>query len=155
MTGDFEKLAYQEAVRGLDKQEGLLEALRARTGVLLAASSIATSFLGPQAFRDPSPKVLAITALIAFVLSLGATAFILLPNKKLVFTIAGPGIYEGFYAVREDLAEVYRLLTYDLQVFWELNEQEMLWLNRAFTVATGALVAEILSLVGLLGGSIF
>jgi hypothetical protein len=47
VAGDFEKLAYEEAVRGLDKQETLLEALRARTGVLLAASSIATSFLGP------------------------------------------------------------------------------------------------------------
>lgn len=155
MAGDFEKLAYQEAVRGLDKQEGLLEALRTRTGALLAASSIATSFLGPHAFQDSSPKALAITALAAFVVSLGATAFVLLPNKKLVFTIAGPGIYEGFYPVRENMSEVYRLLTYDLQGYWESNEQEMLWLNRAFTLATGALVAEILSLVGLLGGSIF
>jgi hypothetical protein len=155
MAGDFEKLAYKEAVRGLDKQEGLLEAMRARTGALLAASSIATSFLGPHAFRDPSPRALAVIALVAFVVSLGATAFILLPNKKLVFTIAGPGIYEGFYPVRQDIGEVYRLLTYDLQIFWESNEQEMLWLNRAFTLATGALVVEILSLVVLLGGSIF
>ena len=35
--------------------------LRARTGVLLAASSLAASFLGQQAFRDPSPRGLALT----------------------------------------------------------------------------------------------
>jgi hypothetical protein len=49
MAGEFEKLAYEAALRGLDKQEGLIEELRTRTGVLLAASSLAASFLGQQA----------------------------------------------------------------------------------------------------------
>jgi hypothetical protein len=49
MAGEFEKLAYEAALRGLDKQENLLEELRTRTGVLLAASSLAASFLGPYA----------------------------------------------------------------------------------------------------------
>jgi hypothetical protein len=48
MAGEFEKLAYEAALRGLDKQEGLLEELRTRTGVLLAASSLAASFLGQR-----------------------------------------------------------------------------------------------------------
>jgi hypothetical protein len=65
MAGEFEKLAYEAALRGLDKQEGLLEELRTRTGVLLAASSLAASFLGQQAFQNPSPRGLAITALVA------------------------------------------------------------------------------------------
>src|SRR5690242_19440210 len=97
MAGDFEKLAYQEAVRGLDKQEGLLEEMRARTGVLLAVSSVAASFLAPQAFQDPSPRVLAVTTLVAFVASLGASVFILLPNKNLVFAATGSRVYEGLY----------------------------------------------------------
>lgn len=155
MAGDFEKLAYQEAVRGLDKQEGLLEEMRARTAVLLAASSVAVSFLGPQALQDPSPRALAVTALFAFVASLGASVFILLPNNSLVFAATGSGIYEGLYPVRNDIGEVYRRLTYDLQVFWEANEEGMLWLGRAFTLATVALVVEILSLVILLGTSLF
>jgi len=56
MAGDFEKLAYEEAVRGLDKQEGLLEALRTRTGVLIAASFLAASFLGQQIVTQVSPQ---------------------------------------------------------------------------------------------------
>lgn len=155
MAGDFEKLAYQEAVRGLDKQEGLLEALRTRTGALLAVSSLAASFLAPQAYQDPRPRVLAVAALVAFVVSLAASVFILLPNKNLVFAATGSGVYEGLYAVRKDVGEVYRRLTYDLQAFWESNEREMLWLSRAFTVAAAALLVEMLSLMALIGGSFF
>jgi hypothetical protein len=155
MTGDFEKLAYEEAVRGLDKQEGLLEALRTRTGVLMAASFLAASLLGQRAAEDPGPRGPAISALVAFVISMGAGVFILLPNKNLVFAATGSRVYEGLYPVRKDIGEVYRRLTYDLQAFWESNEKEMLWLSRAFTVAAGALVAEILSLTVLIGGSFF
>lgn len=92
MTGEFEKLAYEAALRGLDKQEGLLEELRTRTGVLLAASSLAASFLGQQGFQQPSPRGLAITALIAFVASIAASVFILLPKKNLIFAESGAGL---------------------------------------------------------------
>ena len=51
----FERLAYEAAQRALDKQERLLEELRSRTGLLLAAASLAASFLGREAF-DGNPK---------------------------------------------------------------------------------------------------
>ncbi len=155
MTAEFEHLAYEAALRGLDKQEGLLEELRARTGVLLAASSLAASFLGQQAFQDPSPRGLVIAALVAFVVSIGASVFILLPKKKLIFAESGAGLYEGLYAVRDDMREVYRRLAYDLDRFWDSNDLKIQWLTRAYTVAAGALVIEILSLAALLGDRIF
>jgi hypothetical protein len=102
MAGDFEKLAYQEAVRGLDKQEGLLEALRTRTGVLLAASFLAASLLGQQAFRGAGPQSLAIAAVVAFVISIGAGVYILLPKRNLVF--AAVDFNEGSYDLRSDMA---------------------------------------------------
>lgn len=68
--GEFERLAYEAALRGLDNQERLLEELRARTGVLLAAASIAASFLGQEAFQAPEQRVLVWAALIAFVTSI-------------------------------------------------------------------------------------
>lgn len=155
MAEGLEKLAYDEALRSLDKQERLLEELRARTGVLLAASSIAASFLGPQAFLHPHPKGLALVALTAFVATLGASVFILLPKRSLVFAAAGAEIYDGFYAIKEDMAEVYRRLAHDLDRYWALNEGEMVWLGRAFALAAGALVAEIVSMAALLGSSLF
>lgn len=155
MRGEFEKLAYEAALRGLDKQEGLLEELRARTGVLLAASSLAASFLGQQAFRHPDPGVLAVAALAAFVLSIAASVFILMPKEDLIFSEAGAGLYEGLYAVRDDIAEVYRRLAYDLDRFWDGNDETITKLTRAYKVAAAALVIEILSLAGLLGGTLF
>lgn len=147
-------MAYEAALRGLDKQEGLLEELRTRTGVLLAASSLAASFLGQQAFQDPSPRGLAVAALVAFVVSIATSVFILLPKKNLIFAEAGAGLYEGLYAFRDDIPEVYRRLAYDLDLFWDSNDMKIEWLTRAYTVAAVALVVEILSLAFLLGDNI-
>ncbi|HMI82130.1 MAG TPA: hypothetical protein VK480_10115 [Solirubrobacterales bacterium] len=154
MAGELEKLAYEAALRGLDKQEGLLEELRGRTGILLAASSLAASFLGQQAFRFPSPKGFAIAALAAFVASIASSVFILLPKRNLVFAPAGGDVYSSFYAVRKDLSEVYRRLAYDLDRFWESNDKEIGHMSKAFTIAAGLLVVETLSLVAIFGGSI-
>jgi hypothetical protein len=155
VAGEFEKLAYETALRGLDKQEKLLEELRTRTGILLAASSLAASFFGQQAFKDPSPRGLAIAALVALIASIAASLFILLPKRNLIFAEAGAGLYEGLYAFRDDMPEVYRRLAYDLDRFWDSNDRKITWLFRAFTVAASALVLEILSLAALLGDTIF
>lgn len=154
MGGEFERLAYEAALRGLDKQEGLLEELRARTGVLLAASSLAASFLGQQAFQAPSPQGLAAPALLAFVISIGASVYVLLPKEALCFSEAGAGLYEGLYAVRGDMAEVYRRLAYELDQLWDSNDHTIARLSRMFKFAAGALVVEILSLSVLLGDTI-
>ena len=46
--GILSELSYDAAVRALDLQERAVEQLRARTGTLLAASSLTASFLGVQ-----------------------------------------------------------------------------------------------------------
>ena len=76
-------------------------------------------------------------------------------SGHLIFAEAGAGLYEGLYAVREDMPEVYRRLAYDLDRFWESNDGKINWLTRAYTVAASALVVEILSLAALLGDNIF
>lgn len=155
VVGEFEKLAYEAALRGLDRQERLVEELRARTGILFAASSLAASVLGQQAFRGPSHPGLVIVALLAFVVSMTSSVFVLLPKKDLIFAEAGGRLYESLYAIRSDMAEVYRRLAYALDRFWELNDEKIGGLTLAYTVAASALVVETLSLVALLSGSIF
>lgn len=90
MAGDLERLAYEAALRALDKQEGLLEELRARTGILLAASSLAASFLGRDAFQDPGSTTVSILALAGFVVSVAASVYILMPKRALLFSQSGP-----------------------------------------------------------------
>jgi len=153
-SSEFEKLAYEAALRSLDKQERVLEELRARTGVLLGASSLAAAFLGQSAFGDPEPLVFAVTALVAFVISIVTSVYILIPKNNLIFAEVGGGLYEGLYAFRDDMREVYRRLAYQLDRFWESNDTTIAWLSRTYGIAATALIVEILSLAAILSGNI-
>jgi hypothetical protein len=153
-VSDLERIAYESAVRALDKQEKVLEELRARTGVLLAASSLAASLLGGRAFDDLHPVLLLVAALAAFVLSLGASVFVLLPREGFVFALRGTALYEQLYEFRDDIAEIHRRLTYDLQRFWDANDDLMHPVRRAFRLAAGSLVVEVLALTLLASGTL-
>ncbi len=64
-----------ESVRALEQQAGVLDELRSRTGVLLAAAAIVTSFLGAAVLDASDFDTLAGLALIAFVaVIIGAVA---------------------------------------------------------------------------------
>jgi hypothetical protein len=154
--GEYERLAYEAAQRALDKQERLLEELRSRTGVLLAAAALGASFLGREAFAGDPKRGLAIGALAALLVAIAASVYILVPKaNKFVFAVVGAGLYEGLYAIREDLAEVYRRLAYDLDRFWDGNDNEMQKLFAAFRLAALALVVELLLLVAMVGDTLY
>jgi hypothetical protein len=93
---------------------------------------------------------LALIAIAAFLISIGASVFILLPKKNLIFSMRGVGLYEGLYAVRHDAAEVHRRLTYDLNRFWDENDRRIQPLFRAFRLAALAMVVEVVTLAALL-----
>lgn len=146
MTAEFERLAYEAALRSLDKQEGLVGELRARTNTLLAASSLAVSFLGQPALRDPNSSALAVAALASFVVSIAASVFVLLPKKKLVFAGAGARAYEDLYEKRDDMPTVYRRVAYELDRFWASNDLQISRLTDAYTLGAVALMLELLFL---------
>ena len=147
-------MAYDAALRALDKQEALVDELRGRTGILLAASALAGSFLGDSAFREPN-GVLAVLALGAFVLTIAASVFILVPRRnQFVFSLSGPNVYVGLFEFKDDVPEVYRRLAYDLERFWTANDTKLRPLLLAFRLAAGALVVEILALVALVSDTL-
>jgi hypothetical protein len=77
---ELAEIAYKASIRRLDKQERLLDELRARTGLLLAAASLAASFLGRPAL-DAEPVALAILPLSAFAASIAASLYVLMPKS--------------------------------------------------------------------------
>jgi hypothetical protein len=129
------ELAYDANLRALDKQEGLLEELRSRTGVLLGASSLATSFLGQRAFVGSAPVAPAIVAVAAFVLCVASSVYLLLPKESLVFSLVGRAVYERLYEFKDDPSEVYRRLAYDMEAFWIENDDKLQRLFKAYRVA--------------------
>ena len=140
----YERLAFEASQSRLDKQDRLLEELRSRTGVLLAAAALAASFIGREAFAGNPKAGLSIAALIAFLGSMGSSVYILIPKRdKFVFSLVGGALYEGLYAVKDDLPEVYRRLAYDLDRFWDHNDTELQKITRAYRLGAASLVAEI------------
>jgi hypothetical protein len=130
-----------------------LEELRARTGLLLAAASLAASFLGRPAI-DADPWILAVLALVAFATTIGASLYVLMPKENLVFALVGSRVFEELYEHRDDLAEVHRRLTYDLDRFWRENDETMQRVFNAFRVAAWALAAEVGLLLASLSGTL-
>ena len=152
----YERLAYEAALRALDKQERLIDELRSRTGLLLAAASLAASFLGREAFAGHPKRGLALLALVAFLLAVGASVYVLLPKTgKFIFAMVGAGLYEGLYEVMDDLGEVYRRLAYDLDRFWDDNDVELQKPFRAFRLAALGLSAEIVILIAMVSDTLF
>jgi hypothetical protein len=150
---ELERVAYEASLRSLDRQEQLVNEIRSRTGVLIAASALAASFLGRPAL-DQGNGVLIFVALASFAISIGASLYVLLPRKDLFFTLQGSVIYEALYPWRDDSPEVHRRLTYELDRQWDANDVRLQAVFRAFRVATWALAAEVIFLLASVGATL-
>jgi hypothetical protein len=96
VSSEYERLAFEAAQRALDKQERLLEELRSRTGILLAAAALGASFLGREAFGEDPARGLAVAALAALVIAIGSSIYVLVTKAdRFVFAVVGSGLYEG------------------------------------------------------------
>jgi hypothetical protein len=78
VVSDPNKLAYDLSRSALREQTEWLSDLRTRAGTLLAAASIAGSFLG---VTRGTIDTLAVLALIAYLVSVGAAVYTLLPHR--------------------------------------------------------------------------
>jgi hypothetical protein len=136
-------LAYEAALRSLDHQHRVLDEIRSRTGILLAAASLSASFLGARAFDQHGIVVLSVLALVALVTTLVLGTLVLVPREDFVFSLSGTVLYADLSDV-DDRAEQHRYVAYWLDQFWDRNDGPIEKLNRRFKVAASALVAQIL-----------
>jgi hypothetical protein len=75
------KVAYDEAVRALSEQQGAIDNLRARAGLIFSTAAITTSFLGAQALRGAGLSFYSWLALLSF-LAMAATSLATLWPRK-------------------------------------------------------------------------
>ena len=137
------EISYQSALHALGQQEATLNELRGRTGTLLAAEALTTSFLGAAAIQRGTLELPGRLAIACFGISLGIALFILVPWRGLQFSLSGPLLYEGLHACGEDEEEVYRRVAYWLEVLWSENRVVMAHLYPLFTVSVAALALEL------------
>jgi hypothetical protein len=83
-------LGYDEALRTIVSQQSALGELRSRTGLLISAASISTSFLGSTAAKGHSGFPLRfLWAVIPFGVSISLAILVLLPWPGWSFTLLG------------------------------------------------------------------
>jgi hypothetical protein len=143
MADELEVLVLAFARDALDKQDAVLAELRARTGTLLAASSIVSSFLGATAIGRDGLSGWSIAALVALAASLALCVAIFVPRSDLSFSIDGPRVYEELYALRGDPLEIHHRLAYDLRRRHTDNQRTVERLFGTFRLACGALGVEL------------
>lgn len=74
-------------MRALSRQENLLTEVRERTGLLLAATAVATSLLGGRALDDGERTVIDLVAIALALLSLVLSVYVLAPKRDLTFAL--------------------------------------------------------------------
>jgi hypothetical protein len=66
MPASVAELGYELSLKAIEEQESRLGDRRGRAGTLLAAASIATSFLGWQSIRAGDLSILGVLAVLAY-----------------------------------------------------------------------------------------
>ena len=143
MAGTVERLALDLALNRLGQLERALSDLRARTGTLVAASSVAVSLLGAQALEQAGPTALNAVGLAAFCITIGASAYVLLPKDSVILAFSGNSLVEIARREQLDLPGVERRVARWLDFFADESQRAIRRLGVGYRCATAALVVEV------------
>jgi hypothetical protein len=142
VADSVEQLSYELTTAALAEQERALSGLRTRSGTVLAAASIAGSFLGAKTSHG-GLGVWAILALIAFLLCLASSILVLLPHE-LVFAFRGKALLaESDHQDVHDVAEAYRAAGIWMEPYLDINGEKIAALSSWFAASCVLLAAEV------------
>jgi len=138
------ELVYQEAVRGLAHQQGVVESMNSRAGSLIFASSFASSLLGSSALADGVAgwDWLAMALLLAIG---GLIAFLLWPYHKYRFRFDPQELLDRYVDTEATLASIHRELAMRIKHDMVSNWRVIQRLRIALQLSLVLLVFEILA----------
>ena len=142
MPTSIAEAGYELSQSAISEQNERLSELRGRAGTLLAAASLAASFLGGQAIRAGDISVLGGFAVAAYLLCIAGCIKVLLPHR-LVFSFRGSTLIEVARQAQADLDETLEVATGWFETFLEDNRIELEKLTRWYTLSCLALGGEI------------
>ena len=138
-------LAFDEAQRGLARQEASLDELRSRTGTLVGAAAVAVSFLGASA-ASGGFSLAGQLGIVAFIALATLAVVILLPFRGWVFDDEVGALFSTYIEADDpaDIVEMHRDLALHHAAHIGHNEILLSRLYWAFRVAAGLLVLQVL-----------
>jgi hypothetical protein len=148
MAGELEdsrkRLAFEESVRALAHQSGVLDDLRSRTGILLSAASLTATFVGSRAL-DGGFSIWTRIALGLFMTTGAFCLGVLWPRGNWGFTFNATTIVDGYVRHPEPatIDEMHVEFAEINQENWETNKERLRWLFWSFRLAVLALVLQV------------
>jgi hypothetical protein len=138
------KLILDEAVRGLDTQSETLNELRNRTGVLIAAATIATALLGATALqRHPVTYGVNLAAMFVFGVVISCCVCVLWPSDKWAFVYSAKTLDETYFERRVDPTQACRSMALGHAKHRDSNKRKLKWRFGFFRVSCAALTADV------------
>lgn len=143
MASSLAEFAYGISFAAIEQQERRLGELRSRTGTLLAAATVAASFLGAEAARSGKVGVLGTLGLLAYLACTGGGLYVLLPHQ-LILEFQGTVLLELAEDNGASLEESQRIAAKWIEDFHETNRATLARLGRWYTAGCAALGIEVL-----------
>jgi hypothetical protein len=142
MAQSIEQFSYELTSHALAEQERAATALRTRAGTILAAASIAGSFLTTKV-SGGSLDGWAVAALVMFALCLASSVWVLLPHQ-FVFAVRGQALLAqtDHLGVR-DVTEAYRAVSIWIEPYLDRNREQLSRMAGWFAVSCFLLAAEV------------
>jgi hypothetical protein len=140
------ELIYQEAVRGLSHQQGVVESLNTRAGNLIFATAFATSLLGVKALADGLSVWDWVAVMLLF--GIGAlTVFMLWPYDRYTFRFDPEELLQRYVASAPAtrLSDMHRELALRIKTDMTANWQIIQRVRIALQIALILLLLEILA----------
>jgi hypothetical protein len=138
------KIIYEEAVRGWSLQSSVLDELRSRTGVLLAAASVAVALLGSSDIsKHEGFTTLGWFAIGAFGVTLGLCLYVLFPTRGWIFTHKVDSAITGYVGDGRSLDDTREGLAIKAEEYRDKNDEKLRCMFLAFQGASLALGASI------------
>lgn len=115
----------------------MLDELRSRCGLLIAAASLTTAFLGAAALGHSGFDTLAALASLAFVAVLGLALWVLMPQKTWKFSLGAAVLLDDWQNEKcGTVVEMQAFVARKLEENWNSNDTEMQSLYQKFAFAT-------------------
>jgi len=139
----IEQLSFELTTSALAEQERELSGLRARASTMLAAASIAGSFLGARTSHG-SLDAWDVLAMISFVLCVGSAIWVLLPHE-LVFAFRGEELLaESDHRGVSSVIDAYRTAGIWIEPHLKSNRNKIASLSSWLTTGCALLAAEVI-----------
>jgi hypothetical protein len=139
------KLAYDESIRGLNMQSTAVDELRSRTGVLIAAATVASAFLGSAALEGHATSYWAnILGLLTFIVVIGLSLGVLWPSETWEFVYDPEVLDRDYYVGDVDVTEMCRAMSLGNSASHRQNQSKLNGRFRLFRFASVALLIGVL-----------